>query len=821
MSRASAVQERRVEAEALLRDIGARKRGRKGRALLRSTLALVGGAGLLLTGLWLWPFLGYALAPAGLWLAAVLGLLWRYPHLLARRAHQALGLLLLATASAGALELSVPSFGGFLGELLVGSSATIGTAQLAGIVVLGVVMLAPRPAWRLAALAARGARSLAAHAGRGAWYVASRGARLGGRGLALLVMLLVRAAAGAGRLAWVATRAGVRGVAATARAYSRHPLHRAAARGLWAVVTLPARVRIPLPRPPRREPLTREPAAAAAPLPVLMPPRTAAGQRTIATPSGFIVQAPVARPDPVPQRPDPLSPQIVDLRDGGAQTGRLGGGAKGWTTPPISLLSPGERRWVSREENEGTAREIERTLREFGIEVSVAEIRPGPVVTQYGLVPGWVRRYRDVKGQNPDGTPIRDDRGRTVTSRVEQKTRVKVDHILAREKDLALALAAPSLRFEAPVPGESFVGLEVPNAQPAIVSLRSLLESEAFRAFQRKGRLPVVLGQGSGGESVMTDLAAMPHLLIAGATGSGKSVCINTIVCSLVMQLTPLELQMYMVDPKRVELTPFNGLPHLAKPVVVETDDAVPTLRALIAEMQSRYKRFEALGVRNIETFNAKAKGPLERIPYLVLVIDELADLMMAAPADVEQSLCRLAQLGRATGIHLVVATQRPSVDVLTGLIKANIPSRISFAVASQVDSRTILDGVGAEKLLGRGDMLFLPADAPKPKRLQGAFISDDEVNALVVHWRGQQGARTVAPTAPATPPATPHSEPEDGDLREASDLAKRHSRISASLLQRKLGVGYAKAASLLDHLEDMGIVEPGDPGKSRAVIAQ
>jgi S-DNA-T family DNA segregation ATPase FtsK/SpoIIIE len=309
----------------------------------------------------------------------------------------------------------------------------------------------------------------------------------------------------------------------------------------------------------------------------------------------------------------------------------------------------------------------------------------------------------------------------------------------------------------------------------------------------------------------------MPHLLIAGATGSGKSVCLNTVICSLIMQLTPLEVQIYMVDPKRVELTPYSGLPHLAGPVLVEAEQAVPVLQTLIREMRSRYKRFEAAGVRNIQAFNGKAAAPADRIPYLILVIDELADLMMTAPSDVEQSLCRLAQLGRATGIHLVVATQRPSVDVLTGLIKANFPSRISFAVASQVDSRTILDGVGAEKLLGRGDMLFLPSDAPKPKRLQGAFISDDEVQALVSHWQRQRGPVPVAPAPTAAP--EPEAEPADDDLRRARDMARGHTRISASLLQRKLGLGYAKAASLLDHLEEMGVVGPGDPGKSRTVI--
>ena len=347
------------------------------------------------------------------------------------------------------------------------------------------------------------------------------------------------------------------------------------------------------------------------------------------------------------------------------------------------------------------------------------------------------------------------------------------------------------------------------------MSLRSLIETDAYRSLQRRGRLPVALGQGSGGEPVVADLTDMPHLLIAGATGSGKSVCLNTVICSLITQLSPMDVQISMVDPKRVELTPYNGLPHLAGPVLVEADQAVLALQSLIKEMRSRYRRFEAVGARNIQTYNRKMPSSEDRIPYLVFVVDELADLMMTAPAEVEQSLCRLAQLGRATGIHLVVATQRPSVDVLTGLIKANIPSRISFAVSSQVDARTILDGAGAEKLLGRGDMLFMPAGAAKPKRLQGAFISDDEVQALVEHWKGQRGR---VPTAVNLEPP-PEPEPADNDVSRARDLAAHHSRVSASLLQRKLGIGYAKAASLLDHLEEMGVVGPGDPGKSRTVI--
>ena len=404
--------------------------------------------------------------------------------------------------------------------------------------------------------------------------------------------------------------------------------------------------------------------------------------------------------------------------------------------------------------------------------------------------------------------------------RVEEKTRVRVDNILSREKDLALALAAHSIRFEAPVPGESFVGLEVPNVKPSSVTLRSLVEGPAFARIRAKSPLPLAMGKGSGGEPVVADLASMPHVLVAGSTGSGKSVCINAIITSLLLELSPERLRLLLIDPKRVELTPYQGLPHLLSPVLVEADEALPALRGLVAEMQSRYKEFAKVSARNIESYNGKMTDPAGRFPYIVLIVDELADLMMTVPAEVEQSLCRLAQLGRATGIHIVLATQRPSVDVLTGLIKANFPSRISFAVSSQVDSRTILDGAGAEKLLGKGDMLFHPTDILKPKRMQGAYISDKEVQALVSHWK-KQGVSMPVQESPllTTAAEEPASESADSLVAQARDLALQHRRVSAPLIQRKLGVGYNRASGILDDLEEMGIVGPGDPGKSRPVL--
>ena len=494
-----------------------------------------------------------------------------------------------------------------------------------------------------------------------------------------------------------------------------------------------------------------------------------------------------------------------------------------WKLPSVSLLA--EPQMDVHEpgiDQEGTASLIERTLGEYGIEVKVAEVKPGPVVTMFGLVPGWVRRSRQVKEKDTEGNPVVDSAGKPVVRKVDDNTRVKVDSIVAREKDLALALAAPSLRIEAPIPGASLVGIEVPNARPAVVSLRSIMETDDFQALRSKSRLALALGKGSGGEVAVADLARMPHLLIAGSTGSGKSVCMNAIISCIIMQSSPWETRVLLIDPKRVELTPFNGVPHLVVPVVVEVDMAVRVLKGMIQEMLRRYRMMEEASARNIEGFN-RGLPPEERMPQIVICVDELADLMMAAPHDIEHSIIRLAQLGRATGIHLVVATQRPSVDVVTGLIKANFPSRISFAVASQVDSRTILDSVGAEKLLGRGDMLFQPQDRPKPRRIQGAFLSDEEIEELVDHWRNQRGP--LPPEIPLEPEesdtGTGRREGDLGDelLNQAIEMATHYNRLSTSLLQRRLRIGYPRAARLMDILEDEGVVGPGEPGKSREVL--
>ena len=499
--------------------------------------------------------------------------------------------------------------------------------------------------------------------------------------------------------------------------------------------------------------------------------------------------------------------------------------ASSWRLPPMHLMVDAQEGGISEEEMATTGEMIRRTLGEYGIEVDIGLTNPGPTVTMYGLVPGWVRRYKQVKVTDEHGKPKLNAEGRTISTRVETKTRVKVDSILSREKDLALALKTPSIRIETPVMGESLVGLEVPNPTPALVTLRRVMESDEFLELEPDAKLPIALGQGSDGETVVRDLAKMPHLLIAGSTGSGKSVFVNTLLSCLLMNRTPAEVRLLLVDPKRVELTPYNGIPHLMTPVVVETDQVVSLLKGLIREMLDRYRRFEEMSVRNIEAYNDRIP---EGMPYLVVAVDELADLMMTASFEVEQSLCRLAQLGRATGIHLIVATQRPSVDVVTGLIKANFPSRVSFAVTSQIDSRTILDTMGAEKLLGRGDMLYLPVDGSRPERVQGVFVSDREIGDMVKFWQSNPWGpmANVSLHAVGDGDADAPGDVADGDavardkmLDKAIELAQRHNKMSTSLLQRRLRIGYPRAARLMDQLEEEGVVGPSDGSKSRDVI--
>lgn len=469
----------------------------------------------------------------------------------------------------------------------------------------------------------------------------------------------------------------------------------------------------------------------------------------------------------------------------------------GWKLPPIEILDVTPEIPFSQADNAEKARLIEDALASYGVDSKVVQINAGPTVTQFGVEPGWDRKTKEVKEKDKDGN---------VKIRVEEvsRTRVKVERINSLQNDLALALAAPSIRIEAPVPGKAIVGIEVPNTSSSMVSLRGVIETNTFQKLQNKSRLALALGKGAGGEAVVGDLSRMPHLLIAGATGSGKTVCLNAIICCLLLSNSPNDVRFVMIDPKRVELTMFRGIPHLAAPVIVESDKALEALRWLAREMNSRYQVLAAAGSRNIDGYNKNRQGA-DQMPYLVLVIDELADLMMTGGDEVEQILCRLAQLARAVGIHLVVATQRPSVDVITGLIKANFPTRISFAVTSLVDSRTILDIGGAEKLMGSGDMLFLPTDASKPKRLQGCYVSDSEAERLVYFWSSQK-KEEIIPLLKLDELMLASAKKDEfsGDslMDAARDLARNHDNVSTSFLQRRLHIGYPRAARIMEDLE-------------------
>ena len=462
-----------------------------------------------------------------------------------------------------------------------------------------------------------------------------------------------------------------------------------------------------------------------------------------------------------------------------------------WKLPPIALLDTvTARRERMADEIKRNVKIIETTLGTFGVPVKVVGVNPGPAVTQYELQPG---------------------------------AGVQVKRITALQNDLSLALAAAPLRIEAPIPGKAAVGIEVPNKSASLVTIREVLETAAFR--EGTHALALGLGNDVSGQSIVADLTRMPHLLIAGATGQGKSVCINALITSLLFQVTPEHMRLLLIDPKRVELTGYNGLPHLALPVLVESHQAAAALRWAVAEMDRRYKMFSAEGVRNIAGYNEKAAQRAARhLPYIVIVIDELADLMMVAAGEIEELICRIAQLARAVGIHLVIATQRPSTDIITGLIKANIPSRIAFAVGSQVDSRVILDSGGAEKLLGRGDMLYQPVDAGKPTRIQGAFVSDPEVEAVVNFWRSQGGPRymeEILEEGVGTAWEGMH-EPErklDPLFARAARAVAAEGGASVSLVQRKFNVGYSRAGRIVDQMADHHVVGPYQGSKSRDVL--
>lgn len=459
-----------------------------------------------------------------------------------------------------------------------------------------------------------------------------------------------------------------------------------------------------------------------------------------------------------------------------------------WRLPKLSLLALYKSSDPDAADLEKKARRIEETLSSFKVEATVREIFPGPAVTLFALEPAMG---------------------------------VKVRRITELQNDLALALAAPSIRLEAPVPGMARVGIEIPNASVSTVGLREVLESETFQSTQAK--LPMPLGRDVNGRYVIGDLTRMPHLLIAGATGSGKSVCINSIIATFLLTKTPDELQMIMIDPKMVELVGFERVPHLKGPVVTEMDKVVGALRMVLREMERRYQLFARLGVRNIDGYNLRREDEphLDKMPYLVVIIDELADLMMTTPEEVETLLVRLAQMARATGIHLLMATQRPSVDVLTGLIKANVPARIAFAVTSLTDSRVVLDMPGAERLLGRGDMLFMPPDAAKPHRIQGPLIDDKDLEKVVLHWRKLVPDLHFDPEWSAFPSAE-QGQGEDGDdalMEQAIEIVRQQGTASASMLQRRLRVGYNRAARMIESMEDAGIIGPADGQRGRTVL--
>lgn len=464
-----------------------------------------------------------------------------------------------------------------------------------------------------------------------------------------------------------------------------------------------------------------------------------------------------------------------------------------WEKPPMSIFdgTPGAK--ADRGDVRKNADTIEKTLDSFGISARVAEVNDSPSVTQYAL---------------------------------EVAMGTKLAKIVNLSNDLAMALAAPGgqIRVEAPIPGRSLVGIEVPNRSLEVVPIRRILESDIMK--QSKSKITVPLGLDVAGRAKTADISKMPHVLIAGQTGSGKSVCVNSWICSLLFQASPDEVQLIMVDPKRVELTPYNGIPHLITPVIVEPEKVVSALKWAVTEMERRYKIFTEMGAKNIEAYN-NLSG-LQLLPYIVIIIDELAEIMMFSPTEVEENVCRIAQMARAVGIHLVLATQRPSVNVITGLIKANIPTRMAFAVSSMMDSRVILDTPGAEKLLGRGDMLYIPPELAKPVRIQGCYVSDKEINALINFWKSQKTAEynnDVISQPVNTPNSTSKNlvsvggEERDTMFDEAVKVITETGVASSSFLQRRLKLGYARAARVLDQLETAGIVGPGKGAKPRDIL--
>lgn len=515
---------------------------------------------------------------------------------------------------------------------------------------------------------------------------------------------------------------------------------------------------------------------------------------------------PVSRPAAAPKKPQPpLPPEFrknFKVQEKPAEEAPPAQSRpRSESLPPLALLFGDQNSKPDERQINLLAGLIEKTLSEFGVPAKVIGFRVGPTITQFAVQPGFIKK---------PGLTTEDE---------AQLLKVRVAQISSLQKDLALALSAERLRIEAPVPGKSYVGIEVPNERTSMVRMRTILESEKF---QKMGvPLAMALGRDVSGNPVVADLARMPHMLVAGATGSGKSVFVTSLAACLVMNNTPEEMRIVMVDAKMVELIRFNGLPHLYGKVETDVNRIMGVLRWVVVEMEHRYRLLEGAHARDLESYNKKLLARKEKpLPRIVVLIDELADLMMTSPDQTEHNLVRLAQMARATGIHLVVATQRPSTDVVTGLIKANFPARLAFAVASGVDSRVILDTPGAETLLGRGDMLFLNPESGTPLRAQGVFVTDQEIERILAFWQ------KAVPAGTQTPPwESLLQEPEDGEdslVEQAVEIVRKSQRASASLLQRRLRIGYPRAARLLDELENLGIVGPSQGGgKERDVLVE
>src|SRR5437762_4290146 len=715
------------------------------------------------------------------------------PRLSSRQLREIAGVLLMLAALLGLLAIA-SNAGSILGGIRDGMLATFGTAWFVPVgatLALAAYLLwpkAPRPrtidivAGLVAVLSLVGLFGLAARAG-------------GSVGLSIYYAIggLVGTVG-----TWALLIAGlVIGLIVTIH-FSPGALLATAVGTLRAAYAERTRIRDLVAAPGAEKPKTARPVAASNDLLTRSAASFATAPATPDHPSIWDVDEP---DDRVERKPPPAEPVAVAVEEPPAHSAQAALRVVAepeddlpeieWKLPSITLLDTvTARRERMADEIKRNVRVIESTLQTFGVECRVVGVNPGPAVTQYEVQPG---------------------------------PGVQVKRIAALQNDLSLALAAAPLRIEAPIPGKSAVGIEVPNKSASLVTIREVIETAAFR--EGSTLLALGLGNDVSGQSIVADLTRMPHLLIAGATGQGKSVCINALITSLLFQVTPDHMRLLLIDPKRLELTGYNGLPHLALPVLVESHQAAAALRWAVAEMDRRYKLFSSEGVRNIAAYNDKALLKSARpLPYIVIVIDELADLMMVAAGELEELICRIAQLARAVGIHLIIATQRPSTDIITGLIKANIPSRIAFAVGSQVDSRVILDTGGAEKLLGRGDMLYQPVDAGKPTRIQGAFVSDPEVEGVVNFWKSQGPPRYMEEILEEG--SGPAWDGERREERKLDPLFPRSARAvaaeggaSVSLVQRKFNVGYSRAGRIVDQLAEHRVIGGYQGSKSREVL--